>query len=620
MVAQGKKIFGIGLPKTATTTLEQGFRDLGFNLVAFSRKDLNAFLKHGYCSEIRSTVDRHEAFSDWPWSLMYAELFSEFGTDAKYVLTRRKSAEVWLNSMKRHSMTTSTSEIRKLVYGVELPHGFEDHLVGIYNRHNREVRDLFRERNAEHALLELEIGSEGDWERFCSFLEVDPSGGRFGHANPSKGRTFDAAIVFDNLIRVNRAQRGLEKPALTAHEAMLQREAPRRRSANVSQTLIEHAEYGLQAAQVRLRPKWRTNTSGSLRGLVVRPLNKALGRFDRKALQATRRELAVNYTRVALDIIREHGLYGVGDPTPAGMMSGIEAQGDGAEAVLAKTIEVFLNQNGALPNLLVPQLFSEFLILYKLFGHMPTLSSEDKLENERFVPDRVRHLLTPHERPFVCEAPDVPNNEAVPPGSYYWKANHGWALHKKFAFPASESELKEMFELAEVWFQSEGNTRNGQWWNANVQKRVFLERDLGEGETEVDDWKFFVFSGNVEIVQVDRDRQTRHRQNIYDRDFNPLRDELFFERGDLTEKPDRFEEMVEIAEGIGEAFEFVRVDLYNRNGQIYLGELSVVPNSAWLPVRSYEIDMRMGQAWPSTGVLGKDLDWADGNARVRHIS
>ena len=90
---------------------------------------------------------------------------------------------------------------------------------------------------------------------------------------------------------------------------------------------------------------------------------------------------------------------------------------------------------------------------------------------------------------------------------------------------------------------------------------------------------------------------------MFDRDFTYLDAPMYFKQGGPVPKPENYDQMVQIAESIGSQFEFMRVDLYNVNGKIHLGELSVVPNAALLPVQSETLDADLGALWDSQGFL-----------------
>ena len=142
-----------------------------------------------------------------------------------------------------------------------------------------------------------------------------------------------------------------------------------------------------------------------------------------------------------------------------------------------------------------------------------------------------------------------------------------------------------------------------EWWKGLTTPQIYLERDLGDGLGS-HDWKYFVFRGRVAIVQLDQDRHSDHRQSVFDRDMTFLNEPLYFTMGGGHPKPKNYASMLKVAEGIGAQFEFMRVDLYNVGGAIYLGELSVVPNAAFLPIQSERLDHMLGWIWEQRGFLG----------------
>ena len=104
------KIFGIGLNKTGTTTLAKCLDVLGCGKHVSCRGDLLAKFREGSLNEIFSVIDQNNTFEDWPWPLMYRELFFRYGDSARYILTKRSSANVWLESLKRHSLRTPVNK------------------------------------------------------------------------------------------------------------------------------------------------------------------------------------------------------------------------------------------------------------------------------------------------------------------------------------------------------------------------------------------------------------------------------------------------------------------------------------------------------------------------------
>ncbi|WP_223428559.1 sulfotransferase family protein [Tateyamaria pelophila] len=175
------KVFGIGLHKTGTTTLGTCFRELGFDHLS-CRKDLLAKLRKGEVEAIYSEIDKYQSFEDWPYPLMYKELAERY-PDAKFILTLRKDADVWLRSFHRHSLRRSSMKnAQKLAYGVAYTLGNEEYLKEFYKTHEADVRAFFAQTEPDRLLvLCWETGS--GWDELCSFLGLDVPATPFPHEN-----------------------------------------------------------------------------------------------------------------------------------------------------------------------------------------------------------------------------------------------------------------------------------------------------------------------------------------------------------------------------------------------------------------------------------------------------
>lgn len=60
-------------------------------------------------------------------------------------------------------------------------------------------------------------------------------------------------------------------------------------------------------------------------------------------------------------------------------------------------------------------------------------------------------------------------------------------------------------------------------------------------------------------------------------------------------KPQKFDEMIDIARKLSEDFKFVRVDLYELDGKVYFGELTFSPGNCVLPYFTHKFDLEMGR-------------------------
>ncbi len=178
-----RKVFGLGLNKTGTTTLRIALERLGYQSGGHQGKLMQAY-RRGQIDRILDYAQGFDCFDDWPWPLIYPALFERFGDSARYVLTRRASADHWLTSIKNHAERVySKRNPRKMIYGYEFPHGVESHYTAVYDRHNRQVRAFFDRDDRRHLLLETCWETGDGWPQLCGFLGEEPPDRPFPHVN-----------------------------------------------------------------------------------------------------------------------------------------------------------------------------------------------------------------------------------------------------------------------------------------------------------------------------------------------------------------------------------------------------------------------------------------------------
>ena len=130
---------------------------------------------------------------------------------------------------------------------------------------------------------------------------------------------------------------------------------------------------------------------------------------------------------------------------------------------------------------------------------------------------------------------------------------------------------------------------------------ILVEKLLLNDKGEIpSDYKIHYFNGEDPFyyIQVDSDRQTGHKKNLYDKNWNLLPFEHNFPRPNkVDEKPDKLEEMVSLAKKLGEDFKYVRVDFYYVNNKVYFGELTFTPSSGFGKFEPREWDFKLGEKW-----------------------
>jgi glycosyltransferase involved in cell wall biosynthesis len=135
-----------------------------------------------------------------------------------------------------------------------------------------------------------------------------------------------------------------------------------------------------------------------------------------------------------------------------------------------------------------------------------------------------------------------------------------------------------------------------EWPYKNIKPRVIAEQFMvDESGIELKDYKFFCFDGVPKMLFIASDRPHDTRFDFYDIEFNHLP----FEQGHpwatkQINKPEDFNEMLEIAAELSQNIPHVRVDLYDINGKIYFGELTFTHYSGSVPFRPEVWDTKIG--------------------------
>jgi hypothetical protein len=193
MSAASRKILGLGLSRTATTSLARalrilGYRSLHFPPFAFRYTHLGALMGLRQLRLVRGVYERYDALIDIPVIPFYKELDLAH-PGSRFILTVREK-ESWLESCRTFGrfqpdlrLPLRGQELRMLVYGTV--HFDRGRFSEAYDRHHRDVHDYFRERPDD--LLVLNICAGEGWERLCPFLGHDVPGVPFPWVNRRPG-------------------------------------------------------------------------------------------------------------------------------------------------------------------------------------------------------------------------------------------------------------------------------------------------------------------------------------------------------------------------------------------------------------------------------------------------
>lgn len=131
-----------------------------------------------------------------------------------------------------------------------------------------------------------------------------------------------------------------------------------------------------------------------------------------------------------------------------------------------------------------------------------------------------------------------------------------------------------------------------------IPKKILIEKFIDNSGNDIDDFKFHIFNSKEGFLQIDFDRFSNHKRNLYDLNFNRLDYDLCYTGGtyNLPSK-ELLENMKNIAFKLSQDFDYVRVDLYLVNNKIYFGEMTFTPGSGFEKFTPSMADNFYGELW-----------------------
>jgi TupA-like ATPgrasp len=241
----------------------------------------------------------------------------------------------------------------------------------------------------------------------------------------------------------------------------------------------------------------------------------------------------------------------------------------------ARRRALFILTNRRLPHFINPRSFSDKINWRILNDRRPLLEwTCDKLAMKERA-RRVSGLLVTKTLWAGTDLRSLASAELTP----HWvlKPNHRTGL---VYFGDGQPDIAQLMERTEGWLSSEESDELGEWAYSKARPMLLAEELIGTPGSPPNDYKFFVFEGDVAVIQLDSDRHTFHRRRFYLPDWSALDVRSGGHTLPAIEPPPPdLDRMLAIARELGAEFDFIRVDLYNISGSIFFGEVTPYPGS-----------------------------------------
>lgn len=183
------------------------------------------------------------------------------------------------------------------------------------------------------------------------------------------------------------------------------------------------------------------------------------------------------------------------------------------------------------------------------------------------------------------------------PEQFVLKANHtsGDVL---ICTDSHSFDREKAIRQMQTWLQKNYYWYNREWPYKGVEPRIICEPYLvDESGYELKDYKIYVFHGEPKLIQVDFDRYTDHKRNIYTPEWEyvdvmfhyPTHPEI------KIEKPKKLDEMLTLAKKLSAGMIHARIDFFVVEQKIYVGEITLYKGGGFAPFSPESFALAMGE-------------------------
>lgn len=253
-----------------------------------------------------------------------------------------------------------------------------------------------------------------------------------------------------------------------------------------------------------------------------------------------------------------------------------------------------------------PRSYNEKCNWMKLYHRNPQYALlADKIEAKKYVesvlgPGNTFPLIAVYDKVEDIDFDKLPNQFVI-------KANHdsgGLCIckdkskgiivrgksddHRNLSYDEVRKILKKSLKTNYYW-------RNREWPYKNIKRRILVEQFMQQSDgSGLNDYKFFCFNGEPKYVWMGTNYTPMHF-DVYSADWTNQHVEWGYVNAPCdVPPPPGYEQMLEMARKLSKGFPHVRVDFFNIDGKIYVGEFTFYTWAGLTPFKPAEWDQKFG--------------------------
>ena len=179
------------------------------------------------------------------------------------------------------------------------------------------------------------------------------------------------------------------------------------------------------------------------------------------------------------------------------------------------------------------------------------------------------------------------------PQQFVLKTNHRSSFNF-FVYNKTKLNIKYARAQLNKWIKINYG-ESGEFYYSLIKRKIFAEEFIG---SRLKNFKFLCYDGKPKYVYVSIKQGYFKYRNFYDMDWNLLKFKCLSKPHPTYkyQKPKFFDLMRNIATKLSKRFKFVRVDLYQLENEVRLGEMTFIPMNSEFFCENKEDEIELGKA------------------------
>ena len=200
--------------------------------------------------------------------------------------------------------------------------------------------------------------------------------------------------------------------------------------------------------------------------------------------------------------------------------------------------------------------------------------------------DICNKILKIYEEPFKINITELPEQ-------FVLKTNHGSGFNI-IVYNKTELDINWAKQQLYDWLQIDYGKNNAEFHYSFIKRKVFAEEYIGK---QLNNYKFLCYNGEPKFVLLYKKVDGIEYRTFLDINWNRLDFHCisFPHPTEVYPKPLNYELIKEYSRKLAKPFKLVRVDLYENNGEIRLGELTFTPFNSHIICSKQEHNIELGK-------------------------